>query len=478
MPSSPSTSAQRDASARVRRTTFFLALAAGLAGLMFGLDTGVIAGALGFIRDEFQTNDRTTEWIVSSLMLAAAFGSVLAVFVADKWGRKGTLLVAGGLFLSGTALCALANSVSMMIAGRACLGLGVGLAAFAAPLYIAEIASQDRRGAMISSYQLMITIGILLAFTSDSLLTPGGHWRVMFGVLSVPTVLFLLTTLLLPYSPRWLLTKGRRQEARAVLLRVRETAEEADAELSRIDRQLGREESAGAALLISNPNFRRTFVLGIALQMLQQFSGINVLMYYAPTVLNHMGFNASSSVWCTTAIGVVNTLATLAAVALMDRWGRRLLLSISTFFAAIAMLGFGTLLWTGATSMTASMIAMGFLFLFIAAFAVGQGPLPWIIGSEVQPLRGRTFAVSCSTLASWIANWLISNIFLSSMSVIGDYGVFWCLAGFNALFFVVGLMFVPETKGCSLEDIEDRINSGVRLRDAGQSSVKVLQEKT
>ncbi|BCI66931.1 sugar porter family MFS transporter [Acetobacter aceti] len=474
MPSSISTSAQRDASARVRRTTFFLALAAGLAGLMFGLDTGVIAGALGFIRDEFQTNDRTTEWIVSSLMLAAAFGSVLAVFVADKWGRKGTLLVAGGLFLSGTALCSLATSVSMMIVGRACLGLGVGLAAFAAPLYIAEIASQDRRGAMISSYQLMITIGILLAFTSDSLLTPGGHWRIMFAVLSVPTVLFLLTTLLLPYSPRWLLTKGRRQEARDVLLRVRETAEEADAELSRIDRQLGREESAGAALLISNPNFRRTFVLGIALQMLQQFSGINVLMYYAPTVLNHMGFNASSSVWCTTAIGVVNTLATLAAVALMDRWGRRLLLSISTFFAAIAMLGFGTLLWTGATSMTASMIAMGFLFLFIAAFAVGQGPLPWIIGSEVQPLRGRTFAVSCSTLASWIANWLISNIFLSSMSVIGDYGVFWCLAGFNALFFVVGLMFVPETKGCSLEDIEDRINSGVRLRDAGQSSVKVL----
>ncbi|BCK75189.1 sugar transporter [Acetobacter aceti NRIC 0242] len=468
MPSSISTSAQRDASARVRRTTFFLALAAGLAGLMFGLDTGVIAGALGFIREEFQTNDRTTEWIVSSLMLAAAFGSVLAVFVADKWGRKGTLLVAGGLFLSGTALCSLATSVSMMIVGRACLGLGVGLAAFAAPLYIAEIASQDRRGAMISSYQLMITIGILLAFTSDSLLTPGGHWRIMFGVLSVPTVLFLLTTLLLPYSPRWLLTKGRRQEARDVLLRVRETAEEADAELSRIDRQLGREESAGAALLISNPNFRRTFALGIALQVLQQFSGINVLMYYAPTVLNHMGFNASSSVWCTTAIGVVNTLATLAAVALMDRWGRRLLLSISTFFAAIAMLGFGTLLWTGATSMTASMIAMGFLFLFIAAFAVGQGPLPWIIGSEVQPLRGRTFAVSCSTLASWIANWLISNIFLSSMSVIGDYGVFWCLAGFNALFFVVGLMFVPETKGCSLEDIEDRINSGVRLRDAGQ----------
>ncbi|MCE0745104.1 sugar porter family MFS transporter [Acetobacter sicerae] len=284
MPSSTPTSIQQDASARVRRTTFFLALAAGLAGLMFGLDTGVIAGALGFIREEFQTDDRTTEWIVSSLMLAAAFGSVLAVFVADKWGRKGTLLVAGGLFLSGTALCALATSVSMMIAGRACLGLGVGLAAFAAPLYIAEIASQDRRGAMISSYQLMITIGILLAFTSDSLLTPGGHWRIMFGVLSVPTVLFLATTLLLPYSPRWLLTKGRRQEARDVLLRVRETAEEADAELSRIDRQLGREESAGAALLISNPNFRRTFVLGIALQVLQQFSGINVLMYYAPTV--------------------------------------------------------------------------------------------------------------------------------------------------------------------------------------------------
>ncbi|NHN88544.1 sugar porter family MFS transporter [Acetobacter conturbans] len=468
MPFQASTSVTMDASARVRRKTYMLALAAGLAGLMFGLDTGVIAGALGFIREEFATNDRTTEWIVSSLMLAAAFGSVFAVFIADKWGRKGTLLIAGMLFLLGTALCALAGSVTAMIVGRACLGLGVGLAAFAAPLYIAEIASKDRRGGMIASYQLMITIGILLAYTSDSLLTPGGHWRIMFGVLAIPTVLFMMATLLLPYSPRWLLTKGRREEARTVLMTLRESAEDADEELSRIDAQLGREESAGAALLISSPSFRRTFTLGIALQMLQQFSGINVLMYYAPIVLSHMGLTPSASVWCTTAIGLVNTLATLVAVGLMDRWGRRILLSLSTFFSAVAMLGFGTLLWTGSQSMLASTIAIGFLILFIASFALGQGPLPWIVGSEIQPLRGRTFAVSCSTLSSWIANWLISNVFLSSMAVIGDYGVFWCLAGFNMLFFIVGRLFVPETKGCTLEEIADRINSGVRLRDAGQ----------
>ncbi|MFT8719425.1 sugar porter family MFS transporter [Acetobacter sp.] len=468
MPSPQPTPVPSEAAARVRRNTFILAMAAGLAGLMFGLDTGVIAGALTFIKEAFSADDRTLEWIVSSLMAAAAVGSVLAVFIADKWGRKGTLVVAGILFLGGTALCSLAPSVPVMIAGRVCLGLGVGLAAFAAPLYIAEIASQDRRGGLIASYQLMITVGILLAFTSDSLLTPGGHWRVMFGVLAVPTVLFLLATLVLPYSPRWLMTKGRREEARTVLLTLRESAEIADEELSRIDGQLAQQETPGMALLLSSSSFRRTFTLGIAMQMLQQFSGINILMYYAPVVLGRMGFTATQSVWSTTALGVVNTLATLVAVALMDRWGRRSLLSISTFFSAVAMLGFGTLLWIGATSLSASIAAMGCLILFIAAFAVGQGPLPWIICSEIQPIRGRTFAVSCSTLASWIANWLVSNVFLSSMAVINDYGVFWCLAAFNLTFFIVGLLFVPETKGCSLEDIEQKIASGVRLRDAGQ----------
>ncbi|MBV1837846.1 sugar porter family MFS transporter [Acetobacter estunensis] len=466
MSSSTSGLTSHQMAARARRLSIFVGAAAALAGLMFGLDTGVIAGALPLLSHDLGTSDRTAEWIVSSLMLAAAFGSFQAGTLAERWGRRGTLLIASVLFLIGIALCALAPGVEVMIAGRICLGLGVGLAAFAAPLYIAEITAQSRRGRMIALYQLMITIGILMAFISDGLLAQGGHWRWMFGVIALPTLMFLGTTLMIPPSPRWLLMKGRREEAVQVLRELRGSSEAAKTEADGIELQLSHEKQAGLALLRVSPGFRRTFTLGIAIQALQQFSGINVLMYYAPTVLERLHFSASAAVWCTTALGVANTLATIVSVMLIDRWGRRGLLLLSTAGAAFAMLAFGTLLWTGDHSPA---LTVGLLVLFICAFAVGEGPLPWVLCSEIQPLRGRTFAISCSTLSNWIANWAVSNVLLSCLNLIGAHGVFWCLGAFNALFFAVTWFFVPETRGESLEDIEERVNAGVPLRRLGRT---------
>lgn len=175
---------------------------------MFGLDTGVISGALKFFSDDLHSNPRLDEWIVSSLMLGAAAGAIAAAFIAQRAGRKAAMLVAGFLFLVGTLLCALAPNVSIMIGGRVVLGLGVGLAAFSAPLYIAEISPESQRGTMISFYQLIVCGGMLLAFLSNSLLAYGGHWRWMLGILLVPTVIFIIAMLQIPYSPRWLVADG------------------------------------------------------------------------------------------------------------------------------------------------------------------------------------------------------------------------------------------------------------------------------
>ncbi|GBR04404.1 sugar porter family MFS transporter [Acetobacter oeni] len=451
-----------------RHKAYLFAGAAGLAGLMFGLDTGVISGALKFIAQDLGADDRTQEWIVSSLMMGAAGGSLLAIPVARHSGRRGAMLYAGLLFLIGTALCSVAHSVGMMIAGRVILGVAVGFASFSAPLYIAEITEKRQRGKMISLYQLVITGGMLLAMFSDSLLAYGGHWRWMLGILAVPTLIFILATMNVPYSPRWLVSRGRRKEASHVLQLLRGSQAAAQEELARIEKNLQREDGNGFTLLKTSPGFRKTFLLGIGLQAFQQLAGINILLYYAPHVLEHLHFSSEAAVWCTTLLGFANMLATGVAILLIDRWGRRPLLLLSTSIATVSLCLFGLVLFLKIGGVAGSIATIALLVTFILGFAIGEGPVPWTMCTEIQPLKGRGLAIACSTFANWSTNWLISNIFLSLMAALGDYGIFWMLAVFNAIFFLIALFFVPETKGCSLEEIEERLNEGARLRDLGQ----------
>lgn len=451
-----------------RQNAFFFAGAAGLAGLMFGLDTGVIAGALKFMGADLHAGDRAQEWIVSSLMLGAAAGSLLAIPVSKHRGRRGAMFYAGLLFLIGTGLCALAPSIPVMIAGRIFLGVGVGFASFSAPLYIAEITEKIRRGKMISIYQLVITGGMLLALLSDSLLSYGGHWRWMLGILAVPTIFYILATTQVPYSPRWLAMQGRKHEAHGVLQKVRGSTQQATEELNRIEQNLKKTSGSGLALLKSSPGFRKTFTLGILLQMFQQLAGINILLYYAPHILEHLHFSAQAAVWCTTLLGLANMVATGIAILLIDRWGRRPLLLTSTIISTISLTLFGFLLYSHMSGGFASVAVVVLLVIFTLGFATGEGPIPWTMCTEIQPLQGRGLAIACSTFANWITNWLISNVFLSIMSVIGDFGIFWSLAGFNAVFFLIGYFLVPETKGCSLEEIEQRVKANLPLREIGQ----------
>ncbi len=303
--------------------TFFVCFLAALAGLLFGSDIGVIAGALPFIADEFQITSHTQEWVVSSMMFGAAVGAVGSGWLSFKLGRKKSLMIGAILFVAGSLFSAAAPNVEVLILSRVLLGLAVGVASYTAPLYLSEIAPEKIRGSMISMYQLMITIGILGAYLSDTAFSYTGAWRWMLGVIIIPAILLLIGVFFLPDSPRWFAAKRRFVDAERVLLRLRDTSAEAKRELDEIRESLQVKQS-GWALFKENSNFRRAVFLGVLLQVMQQFTGMNVIMYYAPKIFELAGYtNTTEQMWGTVIVGLTNVLATFIAIGLVDRWGRK-----------------------------------------------------------------------------------------------------------------------------------------------------------
>ncbi len=281
-----------------RLRTLVIGCLAALAGLMAGLDIGVISGALDLVAKAFHASTIAQEWIVSAMMGGAAVGSLCGGWMSHQIGRKHALLVGALVFIGGSLACALAWSIPSMIVGRVVMGLAIGVAAFTAPLYLSEIASEQARGAMISTYQLMITAGIFIAFMTNTMFSYSGNWRGMFAVAAVPGVLFLIGVLFLPYSPRWLMMRGRRNEALQVLEDLRDDRSVAMREIQNISRQLQMKQR-GWSLLRHNANFRRSIFLGIALQAMQQLAGVNVVMYYAPRIFALAGYVGPAQLWCT-----------------------------------------------------------------------------------------------------------------------------------------------------------------------------------
>ncbi len=453
--------------APARATAVFTCVLAALAGLMFGLDIGVISGAQQFIQHEFNVSDHTLEWIVSSMMFGAAVGAAAAGWMSASLGRKRSLIFAAILFVIGSLVCAAAWSPTSLIAARVVLGLAIGIAAFTAPLYLAEVAPQGIRGAMISLYQLMITIGILVAFLSDTAFSYSGNWRWMLGIIAIPGALFLLGVLGLPNSPRWLMLSNRRNDALAVLLRLRGDAQVAEREAAEIAEQL-RTPQRGWHLFLENRNFRRSVALGVALQLVQQLTGINVVMYYAPRIFADMGYNTASQMWFTTAVGLTNVLATFIAIGLVDRWGRKPILY--TGFAVMAAgLGIvGTMMHLGIATHGEQLLSVAMLLVFIVGFAMSAGPLVWTLCSEIQPLKGRDFGIGFSTVTNWVANMIVGATFLSLLNGIGHAATFWLYAGLNLAFLVFTWLLVPETKGVTLEHIERNLMRGVPLKELGR----------
>ncbi|MCW2255581.1 SP family galactose:H+ symporter-like MFS transporter [Providencia alcalifaciens] len=449
-------------------TVIFVGLLAALAGLFFGLDTGVISGALPFISKQFDISSTQQEMVVSSMMFGAAAGAIISGWLSSLGGRKKSLLISSILFIVGAIGSAFSPNAEVLICSRVVLGLAIGISSFTTPAYLSEIAPKKIRGGMISMYQLMITIGILLAFISDTGFSYDHAWRWMLGITAIPAVLLFIGIIFLPESPRWLASKNRAADAKSILLRLRSSEKEASQELEDIFNSLKIKQS-GFSLFKSNSNFRRTVFLGIALQFMQQLTGINVIMYYAPKIFSLAGFESTAQqMYGTVLIGLFNVIATILAISIVDRFGRKKLLIFGFTVMAISIGLLAYLLSFDAHTLFIQYASVAFLLIFIIGFAVSAGPVMWVLCSEIQPLRGRDFGITCSTTSNWVANMIVSASFLTLLATLGDTNTFWVYAVLNAIFILVTLYFVPETKNVSLEHIEENLMKGNALKDIGR----------
>ena len=329
----------------------FHRLTAALAGLLFGLDVGVISGAEGFIQKDFKASDDAIELIVSALLWGAAFGALFSGVLSSRLGRRRTLLVSAINFIIGALLCAVAPNEHVLIGARFVLGIAVGVASFTAPLYLSEVAPQSVRGSLISMYQLIITIGIVIAFLSNTFLATyatiggvtGARWPVMLGVVAIPAAIMFIGVYFLPERPRWLFLKGFRERAIEVFRRMKLEEAEIASEVLEIEGSLKVKQN-GFELFKTNGNFRRAIALGVGLQIIQQLTGINVIMSYAPRIFGMAGFEGTNEqMWGTVIVGVTNVLATSIAIAFVDKLGRKPIMYAGFVTMGAALLTVGVL---------------------------------------------------------------------------------------------------------------------------------------
>jgi sugar porter (SP) family MFS transporter len=435
-----------------------LAAIAALGGFLFGYDTGVISGALLFIGKELHASKFDQSAIVGSLLLGAVGGAILSGYLAGAIGRRRTKIVSGSVFALGAIASALSQDVWQLIGSRFVLGLAVGTASFVAPMYIAELVPKRVRGGLVSFNQLMITIGILLAYISSWVFKDvSGDWRWMFAVAAVPGAALAIGMFFMPFSPRWLVEQGRDDEARDVLSRIRDEGE-IDEEIDEI-KEVTREEKGLRDLLA--PAVRPMLLVGLGLAIFQQIVGINTVIYYAPTILTFTGLPAKSAITQALFIGVTNVVFTIIAVLLLDKIGRRIFLLVGTATLTVALVLLGIFFYSPSLQDSAPHLGLAALILYIAGFAIGLGPVFWLMISEIYPLAIRPAAMSLATVTNWTFNFAVSFTFLTVVSGLGKSGAFWLYAGFGILAILFFWKYVPETKDRTLEEIEQELGSDV-----------------
>jgi sugar porter (SP) family MFS transporter len=439
--------------ATIRRHVVLGAAITALGGLLFGYDTGVISGALLFIGKDFHNlTSFDKELLTSILLIGALIGALVAGKVADKIGRRPTVLCTAALFVVGVAIAAFSPSFAVLVGARVVIGLAVGSASMVVPLYIGELAPPRVRGALVSFNQLAITVGILTSYLVDYGLASSQNWRLMFGLASIPAILMFAGMLFQDESPHWLIAHGREDEARKVLHRVRDEGD-IDAEIAEV-RELSSRQSSFREVL--NPAVRRVMIIGVALAIFQQITGINTIIYYAPTLLASAGLGTSAALLANVVNGAVNVLMTLVAIRLLDRTGRRPLLLGGTAGMAAGMLVVALTFLIGGDQLHggSAYIAIAGLLIYTGSFAIGLGPVFWLLISEIYPVKIRGQAMSVATMANWGANFIVTVSFLTLLSALGNAGTFFLFGGLSIVALVYFQRQVPETKNRSLQEIE------------------------
>lgn len=433
-----------------------------LGGILFGYDLGTVAGALLFLTPDLDLSPTQKGLVTSSLLIGAMVGAVGSGALSDRLGRRKVLLLAGAIFAVGAIGAGSAPTATVIIVFRAFMGLAVGTVSVLVPVYLSELAPPHLRGRLAGLNQLMISSGILLAYLVSLGLGGLGAWRWMFGLAAVPSILFLVGVYFQPESPRWLIRKGREAEARRVLggSRDRATVDAEVEEIKRIDR--GDEERVGLRRTLSSRKFRRILLIGIGLAVFQQIMGLNTVIYYAPTIFKDLGFTDSSALLINTGLGVWSLIMTVVMILfVVDKIGRKkpLMLGAIGQLVCTAALGVAFLLGGGSGG-PAGWVAIAAFIVFKGVYALSWGGIMWVILGEIFPLRVRATAMGVASLANWMGNFLVAQFFPVLESAAGAAVVFFIFAivALGAFFFA--LLLLPETKGRSLEQLEEELTPG------------------
>ena len=432
----------------------FVAATAAVGGFLYGYDTGIISGALLAITDEFKLGHTMQEVVTSAILLGAIIGGLGAGQVSDRFGRRVTIMAIAAIFTVGAISASLAPSAPLLAAARLLLGIAVGGSSQAVPTYIAELAPQDRRGNLVTCFNLAIGIGIVVASIVGYALHGTWSWRVMVGIAAIPAAILLLAMIWLPESPRWLASKDRHDDARQALSRVR--TGDVDDELGNIERSARNTEgkpTKGWRGLAAGW-VRPATVCGLGIAAFTQLSGIEMMIYYAPTMLKGVGFGPSAALLSSMMIAVDYLVMTAIGLAIVERVGRRHLSLFMIPGATISLIAFGALFALGLAGQGQAPLVVGCLLVYMAFNAGGLQVVGWLTGSEVYPLAMRGAGTSAQAGTVWGADLLVTATALTMIQALGTGGAMWVYAGLNALAFAFIWRFVPETAGHSLEDIE------------------------
>ncbi len=446
---------------------------AALGGILFGFDTGVISGAILFIAPQFKLTAWQNGMVVSAVLLGALVGSGFSGRFSDWFGRRNVLLVTALIFIVGTLASRFSPNIAMLTLSRVVIGVAIGVASFVSPLYISEVSPPRFRGLLVSLNQLAITVGIVMSYAIDQLFAASQSWRWMLGMGVFPAVILLIGLLFLPKSPRWMVLAGYPDKARETLAKLR-GHDAIDAELYAIQESLEKGVNSNWRDLFAKW-VRPAFMIAIALAFLQQCTGINTIIYYAPTIFKLAGFHSNSvAILATVGVGIANVVFTLIGLPLVDRWGRRPLLFVGLSGMALSLLmlsaGFH---WQHSAGAWLPYLCLGAMIVYIASFAISLGMIMWVVIAEVFPLHIRGLGTSVGVSISWGFNMIVSLTFLTMVQKLGASGTFliYAIAAIVGLFFVH--FKIPETKGCTLEEIEDNLRHGLPPRQLGRP-IKML----
>jgi SP family galactose:H+ symporter-like MFS transporter len=434
------------------RLVYLATAVSALGGLLFGYDIGVISGAILFVKKAFSLSSGLEEIVVSSVLLGSLVGAIFGGALSDRLGRRKLMIVTAVIFGFGAIGASLAPGTAWLITARVVAGIAIGAASFVAPLYISEIAPVDIRGKLVSINQVALTGGIVISYFVDYAFAPYQAWRWMFAAAAIPATAFCVGLSFIPESPRWLASRGHLDQARSVLERIR-TPEKVDAELKEIQASASKPEGSWTDLL--GPSLRPAMIVGIGLAIAQQITGINTVIYYAPTIFKFAGLSSASvAILASVGVGAVNLVVTIVAMQLIDKVGRRPLLMASLAGMAVSLGVLGVAFALPQFKSDLGWIAVGSLMVYVGSFALGLGPVFWLILSEIYPLRSRGRAMSVGTVANWGSNLLVALTFLTLTQVIGKAGTFWLYGAITVGAWFFAFFLVPETKGRTLEQIE------------------------